>query len=230
MLFAGGASAQSLADAEAAFAEGRFVEAADLAEALGTSDGYAVAARSLAVYVRYEATEEEFDEVSQRGIRMGEAAIAADSTNAEAHLQAAHALGRYAQRIGAFTALREGVAGRTRDHLDAALAIDPDNIAALIALAGWHADIAAEGFMARRLYGASNDEAVTLFERALEVAPASKATLFEYGSRLARLDEDRGIERARAMLEEAIYMPVEDVYDEYVHLDVLDALDALDGR
>ncbi len=81
------ASAQSIGDAEVAFTEGRFLEAADIAEALGTSDGYALAAKSLAVYGHYVATEEDDrDEVIDRAIRMGEEAVRADSTNAEAHL------------------------------------------------------------------------------------------------------------------------------------------------
>ncbi|MXX04434.1 MAG: hypothetical protein F4Z49_11930, partial [Gemmatimonadetes bacterium] len=50
VLLAVGANAQSIDDARIAFEEGRFLEAADLAEALGTSVGYALAAQSLAVH------------------------------------------------------------------------------------------------------------------------------------------------------------------------------------
>ena len=75
-LGAADASAQSIGDAEVAFTEGRFLEAADIAEALGTSDGYALAAKSLAVYGHYVATEEDDrDEVIDRAIRMGEDAV-----------------------------------------------------------------------------------------------------------------------------------------------------------
>ena len=49
-LFPADASAQSLEEARSAFSEGRFLEAAELGEALGTSAGYALAARSLTVY------------------------------------------------------------------------------------------------------------------------------------------------------------------------------------
>lgn len=104
------ASAQSIGDAEVAFTEGRFLEAADIAEALGTSDGYALAAKSLAVYGHYVATEEDDrDEVIDRAIRMGEEVVRADSTNAEAYFQSAHAVGRYAQTVGTMTALRKGL-------------------------------------------------------------------------------------------------------------------------
>ncbi len=222
-----GANAQSIEDANAAYTEGRFVEAADMGEALGTSDGYALAAKSMAVYAHYEASDEEFSEAVERAIRMGEEAIAADPNNPDAHYQSAHAVGRYAQRVGAFTALREGLAGKIRELLEATLALDPDYVDAMLALGGWHADIAAEGFVARTMYGGSEDEAVTLFERALELAPESRLVLHAYGIRLQRLDKERGTERAREMLERALALPLGDAYDDYVYLDVLDGLDAL---
>jgi len=224
---ASGAAAQTIEDANAAFAEGRFVEAAEMGEALGTSAGYALAAKSLAVYAHYEASEEEFSEVVERAISMGEEAVSADPANPDAHYQSAHAVGRYAQRVGAFTALRQGLAGRIRDLLEATLAIDPDHFHAMLALGGWHADIAAEGFVARTMYGGSEEEAVKLFERALELAPESRVVLHAYGIRLQRLDRENGTERARAMLEKALTLPLGDAYDDYVYLDVLDGLDAL---
>lgn len=226
-LLPAGAAAQSIEDANAAYTEGRFVEAADMGEALGTSDGYALAAKSMAVYAHYEASDEEFSEAVERAIRMGEEAIAADPNNPDAHYQSAHAVGRYAQRVGAFTALREGLAGKIRELLEATLALDPDYVDAMLALGGWHADIAAEGFVARTMYGGSEDEAVTLFERALELAPESRIVLHAYGIRLQRLDKERGTERAREMLERALALPLGDAYDDYVYLDVLDGLDAL---
>ena len=229
-LFPASGNAQSIDDANAAYADGRFVEAADIGEALGTSDGYTLAAKSLAVHAHYEASDEEFQEVVDRAMRMGEAAIAADPNNPDAHYQSAHAVGRYAQRVGAFTALREGLAGKIRDLLEATLAIDPDYVDAMLALGGWHADLDAEGFLARRMYGGSKDEAITLFERALEMAPDSKVVLHAYAIRVPHLYGDNSIDRARAMLERALDLPVRDAYEEYVHFDVLDALDDLAGR
>ena len=227
IFLAADASAQSIDEARSAYADGRFVEAADLAEALGTSEGYALAAQSLAVYAHYEASEEEWEAVIERAQRMGEEAVKADSTNPDAHYQSAHAVGRYAQRVGAWTALRQGLAGKIRDLLEATLAIDPDYVDANLALGGWHADIDAEGFMARRLYGGKKEEAVRLFERALELAPESKVVLHAYAIRLPRLDEENGKERAREMLEKALGVLPQDAFEDYIHLDILEALDEL---
>lgn len=230
MLVAADASAQSIEEVRLAYEDGRFVEAADMAEAIGTSEAYALAAKSLAVYVHYEASEEEWEEVVQRAIRMGEEAVKADSTNADAHYQSAHAVGRFAQGVGAWTALRQGLAGKIRDLLEATLALEPDYVHAILALGGWHADIDAEGFIARRMYGGKKEEAVKLFERALELDPESKVVLHAYAIRLPRLDEENGRERALEMLEKGLGLPVLDAYENYVHLDILDALDDLKAR
>ena len=228
VLLAADASAQSIGDAELACTEGRFLEAADIAEALGTSDGYAQAAKSLAVYGHYVATEEgDRDEAIERAIRMGEEAVRADSTNAEAYFQSAHAVGRYAQTVGTMTALRKGLAGKVRDRLEAALAINADFAEAHLALAGWHADIAAEGRVARWMYGGNPEDAIAHFERAMELEPDHKVVLHGYGTRLSFLDEESGKERAEEMLLRALELPVRDVYEDYIHLEILDGLDAL---
>lgn len=230
VLLAADASAQSLDDAKAAFAEGRFLEAADLAEAVGTSDGYALAARSLAVHGYYVADEEDRKGLFERAMEMGEKAIRADSTNAEAHFQMSHAVGRFAQIAGTMTALREGLGGKARELIETALVLDPDLAGAHMALGSWHADVAKAGRVARWMYGGNREEAVAHYERALELAPASKEVLLHYARRLPYLDEEAGTERAMEMLSKALELPVRDAYGDFVHFEVLDALDALEGR
>ena len=53
LLLAGAARAQSVEAARAAYAEGRFIHAAELAASLETSEGYALATSSLAIYSYY---------------------------------------------------------------------------------------------------------------------------------------------------------------------------------
>ncbi len=229
VLLAADAGAQSLEDARSAYAEGRFLEAAELGEALGTSDGYALAAESLAIHAHYFTSGDEWEEMVDRAIEMSDEAMGADSTNAEAHYQAAHAVGRYAQGIGAFTALRQGLAGRIRERLDAAIRLDPYLWEARLALAGWHADIAAEGFIARRMYGGNRPAAIVLFEQALQLAPDSRVVLYEYAIRLPDLDEENGEERAREMLDTAARLPIVDAYDGLIQELVLEAVADREG-
>lgn len=224
-----GANAQSIDGASAAFEEGRFLEAADLAEALGTSDGYALAARSLAVYGHHVATGDDRKVFLERAMRLGEEAVRADSTNREAYYQSAHAVGRYAQNVGRLTALRRGLAGRVRGLLENALSISPDFAETHMAFGGWHADIAGAGRIARFMYKASREKAVVHYERALELAPDSKVVLLEYAIRLPELDREGGRERAGALLSKAAELPVRDAYEEFIQQDVLEALAELEA-
>lgn len=222
--------AQSFDDARAAYGEGRFLEAAEHGEALGTSDGYALAARSLSIYAHYEATDEERKEIIDRAIRVAEEAVRADSANPEALYQAAHAYGRFAQHNGKVTVLRKGTMGKIRDLLEAAIALDPGFAHAILALGGWHADVHDAGRMARWMYGGNREEAVELFERALEMMPDSRVALYEYAVRLPDLDKDGGVERAGQLLARASELHVVDVYDGFIQELVLSELAAREGR
>ena len=231
-LAAAGADAQSLDEARSAFAEGRFVEAAGIAETAGTSEGFALAARALAVYGHYAAPEEERKELFERALRMGEEAVRADSANPEAYFQSGHALGRYAQSIGTMTALRKGIGGKTREMFEATLALDPGHALAHLALGGWNADIVdrAGGLPARVMYGATRKKAVAYFERALELAPESKVVLLDYALRLPKLDKKKGRERAKELLAKAVGLPVGDVYGGFVHERAVAELKALEDE
>ncbi len=222
-------SAQTIDDARAAFAEGRFLMAANFAEASGTSEGYALAAQSLAVYGRHLATENDRTGFFKRAMQLGEAAVHADSTNAQAYYQSAHAAGRYAQSIGTLTALRQGLAGKVHGLLEATLAIDPGLANAHIGLGGWHADIASAGRIARLVYGGNRQDAVAHYERALELAPDSKVVLLEYALRLPDLDRENGQERAKELLSRAAKLPAKDIYEGLIQQEVLEALAELEG-
>ncbi len=215
-------------EARTAFEEGRFLEAADLAEALGTSEGYALAAQSLAVYGHHVAVGDDRKEFLERAMKLGEEAVRADSANAEAYYRSAHAVGRYAQSVGKITALRRGLAGKIRGLLEDALAISPDFAQTHMALGSWHAGIASAGRIARFLYKGNREDAISHFERALELAPDSRVILLEYALNLPELDREGGRERAGALLSKAAGLPVRDAYDEFILQDVLEALAELE--
>ena len=224
------ANTPSIDEARAAFEEGRFLEAADLAEALGTSGGYALAAQSLAVHGHYVAKEEDRTGFLKRAMDLGEAAVGADSTNPEAHYQSAHAVGRYAQSIGKFTALSQGLAGKIRRMLEATLEYHPEFAEAHVGLGGWHADIASAGPIARMMYGANRKSAVIHYERALELAPESKVVLMEYALRLPELDRRGGRARARELLSKAAALPVRDAHEEFIQQEIAEALEEVENE
>ncbi len=100
------------------------------------SAGYALAAQALALYAHYKLPESDRDPVLHRAMELAERAVAADSANAEAYLQSAHVVGRYAQTVGTLTALRQGLAGEIRNLLKTALRLQPDYYHIHIALGG----------------------------------------------------------------------------------------------
>ena len=215
-------------EARTAFEEGRFLEAASLAEALGTSEGYALAAQSLAVYGHHVAAGDERKEFLERAMKLGEEAVRADSANAEAYYRSAHAAGRYAQSVGKITALRRGLAGKIRGLLEDTLAISPDFAEAHMALGSWHAGIASAGRIARFLYKGNQNDAVIHFERALELEPDSRVILLEFALCLPELDREGGRERAVGLLSKAAGLPVRDAYDGFIRRDVLKTLAELE--
>lgn len=231
LLLPADASAQSMEDARKAYAEGRFLEAADLAEALATSDGYALAAKSLAIHAYHLAAEEDRQGLYERAVQLGEQAVEADSANAEAYFQSAHAVGRYSQTLSGMTALRQGYGGRARDLLDATLARDSLYADAHVALGSWHADIVdrAGRMIARITYGANRGDATTHFERALQLAPESRLVMFEYALRLPLLKGREGRELAREMMLKAAEIPVGDAYDKLILERLMAELKVLEG-
>lgn len=218
LLLAGIAAAQSLDAARAAQDEGRFIEAAGLGEELGTSAGYALAAESLAIHGYYVASESEKEALFERAMGLAEEAIRLDPTNPEAHLQSAHAMGRYAQTLGAAKALAQGYAGKVRKAIENALDRDPEMAGAHLSLATWHAElINGAGIAARLAFGASRKRALAHYERALQLAPNEKLAYLEYALGLLLLKKKKDRKKARDLLARAIETPPKDAYDRLLH-------------
>ncbi len=229
-VLAGTAGAQSIEEARTAFAEGRFTEAADLAQGLDTSEGYALVADSLAIYGYYLAPGSEKAGLFGRAVEFARNAIRLDPANPQGHLQLAHALGRRAQVIGLLTALKEGYASQVRDAAQEALRLAPNMAAAHLSLGAWHAGaVSTGGFFAGLLYGANEEDSLVHFERALELAPQEKIVLLEYALALLSLDAIGNSAEARELLERAISLPTKDAHDRIIHRKAVERLAALDG-
>ena len=214
--------------ARASLSEGRFVEAAEIGEALNTSEGYALAAEALAIHGHYLAAEETKAELLARAMKFGQEAIRRDSENPAAHLQHAHAMGRYTQAVGTLNVKRE-YAGQVRAALERALLLEPGLAEAHLSLGAWHAEaIRGGGFMARVLFGASGNDALAHYGAALELAPDAKIVHAEYALGLLLLDRRRHLEEARSLLERARELPARDAHDRIVHDRVVAKLAELD--
>ncbi len=230
-LLTGTAGAQSIEEARTLYTEGSFMEATDLARVLDSSEGYALAANSLAIYGYYIAPDSEKEYLFMRAEEFAREAIRLDATNPNAHLQLAQAMGRQAQTIGKMKALNEGYASKVRAAIQEALRLDPYMADAHLSLGAWHAGaVSAGGFFAGLLYGAKEKDALVYFERALELAPQEKKVLLEYALGLLSLDAHDRQGKARDLLAHMISIPPKDAYEWIIHRRAVEQLASLDGK
>ena len=225
-LWSAAAHAQSIEAARAAYADGRFAEASEVAAAVGTSEGLALAAETLAIHGFYVAGEADRQEMFQRAQAFAEEAIRLDDANPEAHLQLSHALGRYAQTLGRMQA--GGLAKPVREAMERAVALAPELGRAHLSLGSWHAE-ASRNMMARMMFGASKKKATEHFERAYALAPDDKAVQFEYAKGLLALNKRRNRDQARELFAQAAKTPARDAYESILQQQAREQLAALDG-
>jgi tetratricopeptide (TPR) repeat protein len=175
----------------ATYAHGDYEQAARAGEAARTAPGLAIAAR--AVLAEDVLRETPCMECLQRAERLARAAIAADPHHAFGQVWLAVALGYQARLTGAIKARWANTPKQSREALDQAVADDPQNPFAVSALGGWHIEIVRGGgaFLARHLYGATEDEALALFDRAVKLDPSNVAVHYQIGLSLAGYDPGR---------------------------------------
>ena len=222
-----GAHAGSLELAQTAFAQGRFIDAARIAEDLGTPDGLMLAARSLQIHGHFIAEAEEADPYLRQAIDIAAEAVRLEPENAETHVHLAAAIGRHAEAIGSFEASNREYGERIREAAREALALDPELAEAHLTMGRWHAGVidALGSFLAGMLYDADEDEALEHLERALELKPDSKTILLESGTGMLILDD--GDSRALDLLMKGIGMDSRDAAEDLLHAEVIERLEAL---
>ncbi len=224
------AAANSLESARTAYDEGRFLEAAEMAEALGTAQGFTLANLSLVAHGYYIADDDEKQGLYERAMALGEKAVDLDPDDAESALRWGHAMGRYTQTIGSLKAFRQGFAGRIREAFEKAVSIDPDMAEAHISLGAWHVEgIKEGGFMARATLGASNRTGANHYERGLELDPESKVGVYEYARGLLMLSERKNRVRAREMFVNALEIPPANAADRLLDEKIARKIAKLDG-
>ena len=199
------ANGSELKEANILFNKGEYLESVNLASKNISIESYIFQARTLAIYGHFFLEEEEAIKVFKQASEFAFLALDMDSLNDNAHLEAAHTMGRYSQLIGIVSALKEGYAEKISFHLDEALKINPDNVSAQISKGTWHAEIVDKaGFMANILYGATSEQARNHYEIALNLDGENIGVLYEISYGLFLLDEKEDILRAKQLLTKAI--------------------------
>ncbi len=197
--------AQQLQDAWRAFHRGDFQAAYEAGEALGPL-GASVAVKAIGIHATY-LVDDEAEQLKrfEQGAKLAEAAIKALPDDANSHYRHAFALGRYSQGLSIAKALKQGIAGKVRTSLDAALELAPKHAEAHTALALYHAEIIGKiGAMIGGLtYGAKAGEAESHIKTALKLTPDSPIAHVEHANVLLLLHGDKKEDAAAAAYEKA---------------------------
>jgi tetratricopeptide (TPR) repeat protein len=227
------AADDALARAEALYRDGAFEDAALAAAALGSADGFALAARATNVRAIYLSGGDKRRRLLAEAEALARRALARDPAHVEGALQLIVSLGEEARMMDAFQAFVGGLADEAGRLLDA-LAPAAEGNPYYHAVAGaWHGELVRRGgaFLAGALYGADLDQARAHFERALALAPDSALIPTEYAKLLLGLETDEA--RARMLLARAVASPSGDAHRELVRREatrLLADLDAAGGR
>lgn len=211
--------AAALQEAWRAFHAGDFRTAFESGEKLGPV-GTSVAVKALGIHATYlvDSDAEKLKRFEQAA-KLAEAAVKALPDEANSHYRHAFALGRYSQGLSIAKALKQGIAGKVRESLDAALELAPKHAEAHTALALYHAEIIGKiGAMIGGLtYGAKAAEAEKHIREALKLTPSSPIAHIEHGNILLLLHGDRQESAAAA------------AYEKAAGLKPADAMEALDA-
>ncbi len=208
----------SFAEAEALYTEGKFLPSASMAWELQTAPGLALAARGLLAYATTTAPPEDRFDLIDRAEELARQALALDDTVVEGHLQLVVAIGHRAKAQGAVMSQIEGLAGKTRSHIDRALELEPDNPWALAISGGWHMELARRDPIGITvlLFGARRSTGMADFERALELDPTNAVLHVQYGLTLLEARRNKYQDRAIAALEAAAKLSPPGVYDQLI--------------
>jgi tetratricopeptide (TPR) repeat protein len=199
------ALATRLQDAWRAFHRGDFQGAFDAGEALGPL-GASVAVKALGIHATY-LVDDDAEKLGrfEQAAKLAEAAVKALPGEANSHYRHAFALGRYSQGLSIAKALKQGIAGKVRESLNATLELAPKHAEAHTALALYHAEIIGKiGAMIGGLtYGAKAAEAESHIKTALKLTPDSPIAHVEHGNVLLLLYGEKKEDAAANAFEKA---------------------------
>ena len=188
------------------------------AERLGSTDVGTLnrIARQYALSMNDTPSEAEQRQLGEKALAYAKRAVADDPNNAKAQLSAAICYGRLISHANTRTKVE--YSRLIKEHADLALKLDPTDSYAWHVLGVWNYELAQMGGVTRAIvklvYGgipaASNEEAVRLFRKAIELAPERVSHHAELGRALLAQGDKPG---ARAELEKALALPAKEKDD-----------------
>ena len=192
--------------------QGEFQKACEAGLAAGP-DGYNAANKAAMIYATFlEDDDQRKLELFQAISARCEALQRVQPKNVNAHYFQGYALGRYSQGISVLNALTQGLGGKIKAALDAALKLEPKHAEAHTALGAYHAEVVdtVGALIGKLTYGARKELAVKHFESALKLAPDSAIARIEYANAMVMLfGKGRMDEAAKLYQKAAAAIPVD---------------------
>lgn len=185
--------------------QGDFQAAFDAGLAAGL-DGYNAANKAAMIYATYlEDKDQRKLEIFQGIATRCDELQRAQPKNVNGHYFQAYALGRYSQGISVLKALTDGLGGRIKAALEAALRLDAKHAEAHTALGAYHAEVVDKmgAMVAKLTYGSSKELAVKHFEIALKLMPDSAIACIEYANAMVMMYGDGRMDDAIDLYEKA---------------------------
>ena len=184
---------------------GEFAQAVDAGTAAG-GPGLNVAVKAQVVYATYlEKSDKAKLALLDEAMGWAEDRRATAPKDPNAHYFFAFAAGRYGQGISVGKALAQGLGGKVRDALQAAMKLEPKHADAHIAYGSYQAEVIDKvgGLVAGMTYGAKKDSALEHFQKALKLNPDSAIARVEYANGLIMLFGKARIADAEKLYKEA---------------------------
>ena len=191
-----------------AFTEGRYNDAAEIARADATADGYAFAARAHLAQAMSVMSDQPAPDLVDRAKDLALSALELNPNHVEGRLQLAIAISLKARPMSASAALRSGYGEKARSLAESVLADDPDNFYAHGFMAIWHVEVVRRGGrFGASMFGASLEEARRHYALARTIRDDDAATHWQYARALAALNPKRHNSVILAALDRALQAP-----------------------
>jgi hypothetical protein len=204
LLVPGVARAATTDEIFAVYAHGDYEQAARLGEAAHTAQGYAIAAR--AVLADEVLRDTPCMACLERAEKLSRQAIAIDPHFAYGQIWLAVALGYQSRLLGPIRSRLKDTPNQSKTALNLAYLADSNNAFAISALGGWHIEIVRAGgaFLANHVYGATEDQGISMFDLADRADPGNVAVRYQIALSLAGFNAEKYRARIVAELRAAL--------------------------
>ena len=199
-------NSENLDFAKKEFLLGNYENAIDISSKLDDLDSKIFQARAMSVYAHFFLKDEVAKNKFLEAYEIVKKVSLEETQNVDIYIEAAHALGRYGQKIGIMSAITEGIADRVKGYLDKALKIDNSNTLANLSKGLWHAEIINQAgkTLAKALYGANLKKARNHFSKVYNSGKKEISILYELSYGYYLLGEDEDLMLAKKYLRELL--------------------------